>query len=321
MITIESLNEPDKRWNERLLESKYGTIYQTKEYSTYVKDAYNWETNFLLFINSQGDIVGQLLLTSQPKFTGNGLHNKLLDILTKRRIYRWSYGPVIFFPTYNDEIIKSLSKYLISLDSKVIGYEHPLSSGLLSKIEKPFIINKWSTFIIDLKKNKETLWNNLDKHSARKNIERSQKRGVVIKQMDSTILESYYKMLLETKKKVGGEVSFNDVESLWKNLNPIGLSGSIALYNEEPIGGILISSFNSYINEWGVARTDFDREQKLYSQDYLKWKIIEWGINNNQNYFDLSGVNPDIANAKEEGIFRYKEKWGGNFIEYYFCSI
>ena len=35
MITIEYLSEPDLNWNKRLLDSKYGTIYQTKEITQY----------------------------------------------------------------------------------------------------------------------------------------------------------------------------------------------------------------------------------------------------------------------------------------------
>ena len=31
--------------------------------------------------------------------------------------------------------------------------------------------------------------------------------------------------------------------------------------------------------------------------------------------FDLSGVNPAPINSKEEGILRYKKKWGGNQVD------
>ncbi|RZD45866.1 MAG: hypothetical protein CXT78_04800 [Thaumarchaeota archaeon] len=49
----------------------------------------------------------------------------------------------------------------------------------------------------------------------------------------------------------------------------------------------------------------------MYSQDLLKWSIIKWGINNNMKYYNLSGINPNPESKKEEGIFRYKKKWGG----------
>ena len=32
--------------------------------------------------------------------------------------------------------------------------------------------------------------------------------------------------------------------------------------------------------------------------------------------FDLAGVAPEPANQKEAGIRRFKEKWGGKYVEY-----
>ena len=38
-------------------------------------------------------------------------------------------------------------------------------------------------------------------------------------------------------------------------------------------------------------------------------------------YYNLSGINPNPESKKEEGIFRYKKKWGGkqyNFWRLFF---
>ena len=90
-------------------------------------------------------------------------------------------------------------------------------------------------------------------------------------------------------------------------LRPLGFTGFLAWKNGLPVGSIMVSFFNNYVNEWGVARSDLDRDEKLYSQDLIKWKIIEWGNNNKFRYFDLTGANPNPKNSKEEGIFRYKK--------------
>ena len=78
----------------------------------------------------------------------------------------------------------------------------------------------------------------------------------------------------------------------------------------------MASSFNGYVNEWGVARTALDTKEKFYAQDLLKWSIIRWGIDNKFRFYDLSGVNPTPTDSKEEGILRYKRKWGGKNIFY-----
>ena len=63
-----------------------------------------------------------------------------------------------------------------------------------------------------------------------------------------------------------------------------------------------ISFFNSYLNEWGVGRSILDYDEKLYSQDLLKWEIICWGKKNNFSYFDLTVANPTPDNDKEIGF-------------------
>ena len=38
------------------------------------------------------------------------------------------------------------------------------------------------------------------------------------------------------------------------------------------------------------------------------------------NWYDLSGVNLNPSNKKEEGIFKYKKKWGGLQKDYWIIS-
>ena len=98
-------------------------------------------------------------------------------------------------------------------------------------------------------------------------------------------------------------------------LSPIGYSGFLARKDRICLGGMFFSFFNKYMNEWGVARSKLDYEEKLYSQDLIKWKIIEWGIKNKMNWYDFSGFNPSPTSSKEKGIFQYKKKWGGEQFE------
>jgi len=323
MISMEVNLKPDSNWNIRLHNSPLGSIHQTTEYTSYLEKVDHPKIFFLTFISEKGVIVGQLALNEYSRFVKKTLATKLLKKFPniKKTIYRWQYGPVIFDQTYNHEILKLLYKFLISKKCKAIGFEHPLSGKNLSSLGKPFKINKWGTFLIDLTQDKDQIWNQLNKHSARKNIKRSEKRGVSIKMMTVNDLPSYYKILRETKLNVNSKIEFSSVENLWKYLHPIGLNGFLAFKNEELTGGILFSLFNNYLREWGIARTQIDTLEKLYSQDLLKWKIIEWGINNKANYYDLSGANPESTNEKESGIFRYKAKWGGKYVEYHTCSL
>lgn len=323
MISIDVVEKPDSQWNDRLKNSPDGTIYQTKEYSNYIRTILGWETSFLRFVNPKGKIVAQLMLSINKRSEKKGKIGKIFQkFAIKDKIqYRWINGPVIHDSTYSIEVIKKLEAFLLSKKNKVLGQEHPLSGGIFSSLGKSFKLIEWGTFLIDLTLDKQVLWNNLDKKSARKNIERSRRRGISVKEMNFSDLSMYHQMLQATKLKANSDVNLHAVEGLWKNLQPIGLTGFISFLNETPVGGILVSSFNNYINEWGIARTDLDTNENLYSQDLLKWHIIEWGIKHKSNYYDLTGVNPNPNNKKELGIFRYKKKWGGKYIRYQKCQL
>jgi lipid II:glycine glycyltransferase (peptidoglycan interpeptide bridge formation enzyme) len=321
VIKIKIEESFDEQWNQRLLNSVTGSIYQTKEYSEFIQHK-GWSPRFLKFIDNDENIVGQILLSTYSRFQKKKGFKFLNFVpIIKKSIYRWVFGPVIFDLSKSTEIHVSLSQFLNSQNCKVSGSEHPLIPNSFQPMNSSFHLENWGTFLIDLKTSSDLLFKKFDKHSARKNIERSQKRGVVITEINENNLFEYYELLKETKSKVDWNVTFDEILFLWKKLKPIGFTGFLATHEEIPVGGILISYFNNYINEWGVGRSKLDYSKKLYSQDLLKWHIINWGIQNNHNFYDLTGANPNPSSEKESGILRYKKKWAGKYVEYNICKI
>lgn len=312
MITIESSDKADSKWNERLNFFKTASIFQTNEYAL-LNDQIGRKPTFMKFIDQKGNIVAQLVGFNTSRFSAIKKPLSLLGKFTnlKNSVFTWSNGPVIFNDENAKQIYSIFEKFLLSKRCIVIGYDHPFTQTPFEYFKKPFSISKWGTFLIDLSKNQDLLWQNLDKHSARKNVERAQKKGVIVKEITKNELLYYQQVRKETKP-----VTLTVLKQRWNYLHDIGWTGFIAFHNNMPIGGIMISYYNGYINEWGIARTRYDFEKKLYAHDLLKWKIIEWGNIKKFKFYDLTGVNPNPANAKEQGIFRYKKKWGGNFVKF-----
>lgn len=317
MITIEE-SEPDKNWNSRLLESGFGTIYQTKEMKiNFEKQKFN--PKFLKFINEQGDVVGQLLHYESSRF-GKRIRGKILSKISKKLLCKWSYGPIVFDSNYSNEIYEKLGNYIIKNKYTVSGTEHPFSPSGILALNKKFTLKKWSTFLIDLNTSTESLYKNIEKHNGRKNIERSIKRGVTVEEINEKSLIEYHQLLsniLQEEKRENALLEFDELLDWWKLFKPLGYSGFLAKKDNKAIGGLLFSFFNNHIIEGLVARSKIDYEQKLYSQDLIKWKIIEWGVKNKMNYYNLAGFNPHPETQKEKGIFNYKKKWGGKKLDYW----
>lgn len=320
MITIEQDDKPDSNWNGQLLDFKMGTIAQAKESAQEILKN-NQKPLFLKFLDSKGNIVGQLLASHYSLLDNRGIKGKFLKkiLSAKKEMCEWSNGPIIFNHENDLDIYSALNNFLINKNWKVNGVTDPIFSGDIGILKKNFQVQQWSTYLIDLSKSKEELYAGISKHSGRKNIERAINRGVEVEEIhDERTLIEYNNLRNEMRKKVGKKTrNIEQVQQRWNLFKPLGISGMIARKNNQTIGGLAFTYFNGQIIEGGVARSEIDFNEKLYSQDLIKWKIIEWGIKHKMKYYNLAGFNPNPASSKEIGIKRYKEKWGGELCNYW----
>ena len=318
MINVVEMDKPDDHWNARLLESCLGQMVQTKERS--VNYTRRGESPlFLQFVDQKGEIVGQNLIGILPRFRSRK-GKKILQNLPgiKKFTYFWTDGPIIFDSKKSDEIHTAFKDYLLSKNVRILGKTNPLLSFNNSIFKKNFQLQEWATSIIDLSKPLDVLYKNISRHSGRKNIEKSEKRGVKIEFISEENLNDY--VIVQNEFRLMQKIETTTYEHYldwWNLMKPIGYGGFVAKKDGIPVGGLLFSFFNKVIVEAGVARSKIDFTEKLYSQDLIKWKIIQWGHENGMRYYDLAGYNPYPKQPKEKGIKRFKEKWGGEKHSYW----
>ena len=209
--------------------------------------------------------------------------------------------------------------YLKSQNCKVKGLGHPLLPHNTSFLEPKIKITNWITYLIDLNLPIDELYNKIEKHSGRKNIERSIRRGVEIDEITHKSLVEYVNLMNNGKNKEK-KMDLKSMQKTWDVLKPLGYSGFLARKDGIAVGGLMFSHLNGHIIEAGVARSEDDWKNKLYSQDLIKWKIIQWGVKNKMKYYNLAGANPNPKSPKEEGILRFKKKWGGEKYNYWILS-
>jgi lipid II:glycine glycyltransferase (peptidoglycan interpeptide bridge formation enzyme) len=316
-IQIEISETSDPNWNNRLISSPFGTIYQSSNLSLHLKN-HKIKSIFIKFFDESKNIVGQIIIGEQSRSVKKFNTKFLGKFIGIKPLLQWTYGPIIFDQDYKLEIYNLLVDFLIKQKKKISGVEHPFLSNSSYNQHNKLKIIPWSTFIIDLKKPKKLLFESISNHNGRKNIDRSIKRGVIIEEIDKNSLLEYHDLKNAMRKSAGEqEKDFKILKNWWELMTPLGYSGFLAKKNEIPVAGLLFSHVSGQIIEGGVVRSKLDYEENLYSQDLIKWKIIEWGIEHNMNYYNLAGFNPNPNNTKEEGIFKYKQKWGGNKYDYH----
>ncbi len=318
MISIQVEEKADPNWNKLLLRSTASSIYQTAEMGKHFENQ-GQKPLFLKFVDQRGEIIGLLLLTTYSRFDNKGKKGKILKKVPgiKKLVYDWTYGPIIFNEELFTEVYSTLGKFLLSNECRISGKTNPFQSVNPSVLSKNFQIIDWGTYFIDLSKTKEEIYKKINKHSGQKNIERSKNRGVQIQEITENSLIDYVNLKNKTMSNLEKKIDISDALRYWRLLKPVGYSGYLAKKDGNVLGGLMFSTFNKLIIEGGVVRSVEDFKNKLYSQDLIKWKIIEWGVENNMKFYDLAGFNPHPQSKKEEGINRYKEKWGGEKRNYW----
>lgn len=319
MISLKISKMPDKDWNNRILGTDLATIYQTIERAEFFEET-NHPHYFLQFIDSNEKVAAQLLVNIVERFRNSSFKTKMLSRTPgiKNKICTWLYGPIIFNTTLNHEIYKTLRDFLQTNGYLANGWTHPLSFIEKSFLQNHFNTKSWGTFMIDLSNSKEQLYQNIEKHSGRKNIERSKKRGVKIEAITENNLEDYFNLRSDYREELKmGKANFENFYKKWKKYGALGYSGFLAKKDNVATGGLIFSFVDGHIIESGVARSKLDTKENLYSQDLIKWNIIEWGVKNKMKWYNLTGFNPNPDSKKEEGILKYKKKWGGKHYEYH----
>ena len=312
-LSIELSDTAPKGWNDFLKKHPTGNVAHTVEYSQYAKKRIRWMPIFCRVLDETGGISLQCLVLEQKNNVG-GLLNRSTNVrsLFKPR-WRWSFGPV----SDSEPAIEFFYDYIYKSRKKMSSNSHPF----LSNKKFNFNAKLWATYIINLKKTKETIFSNMDKKSARKNINKAIENNITVEKINETSLKEYHTMLTNTRSKSGAVKSdYETLQDFWKFLKPVGITGFLAKKDGVPLAGISITFFNKYINEVGVGRSELDHSQNFFSQDLIKWKTIEWGIDNNMDFYDLSGHNPNPTTRKEIGIKQFKKKWGGDEFHYFMLN-
>jgi len=284
-----------------------------QQYLSYSWAALNYEKSPVFILTSNKDywiLIRQNLFTFSPRFFWLKPFGWWLSSLH-------AYGS----PTGNFEILVNRGEELAQKSgcaSFIINDLRDTEDNSLIKIleSRGFSRQTWATFLVDLTKNEEELWNAVKKE-ARKLVNKSKREGVSVRIATTDAdFEAYYELLKESRKKLGfATCPYKEVLDLRKHFGS-DYTVFLAEYQGKIIAGMGIMHKGGFIREIMAGRDE--KYKTLYANDLMKWEIIRWGHEKGFKVYDLRGINPNPApGSKEEGIYRFKEKWGGKFCEVY----
>jgi len=332
-MKVEVFHQVDSDWwNQLLRTSPHGNIFQTTCWGEYLQIYFGSDVFYIVCFDDRDNPVGLLVLARgiphHSFLLNRPFSASLIHLLKKiKPVFSWTYGPVLIgVKELWEEILFNLFQSIFDLtkgarigsSSLPFGIDKYVTEGIRQQLS----VSKWGTFLVDLDMTEEELWKNL-KPAARKSIRHAKETGISVGIVEGeTGRKDFHNFLKNAIKRKGGRLF--PVENLlvryrlFKQIN--GEDIYIAKLREETIGSLGIWRFNGIIHEFGANQSQTSIEQKLYCGDLLKWEIMREESRRCIHLFDLSGVNPNPSSGKEKGIFQFKKKWGGEYMEYVIVS-
>ncbi len=329
-------------WNKNLKKSSCSNFFQTAEYLYSQTDSTKKFPLFIYVYDQSGDIKGQIgiVIQKSPFIYSTKLLKpiaKFISIFGSRA--SWVGGPIIH--SNNKESRKEVLKIIIDALEKIAeennlimldGYTPPQDTKMDEEYKAQFKDRKYSitnfiTYVTDLSKTEEVIWNKLHK-SAKRDIVKAQKNKIIVKELDREQLDKFFNLSKIWAKTKGVEKSSNSTmkEKYWDYYKK-GIEKVFLAYEDgELVSSHRIGCFNEIVYSHSLVNS-YSRPGTV-SGPYLTWHALQWAKKNGMKIYDYSGgIDPkdssrDNAYKKQlNGLMSYKRKWGGQEYPYYHFSL
>lgn len=316
-------------WNAFIARHPQADLMQTTHWAEIVAD-YHGHTPVYVQVFDGELPVGALLMFVEPYFQMlTRASHPVSHKLVKRAlpVLRWKRGPIVPDEGRRVEVLDALLSGLRdnARNSRAVGVIEATCLPDMVQADCAGLLpgaGAWhlhGTFLVDLSVGEEAIWASMKK-VARKAVRRAEGQGIVVRRLTAAEdLDKVWRMLTEGWERLGTKYGrrrdFLDV--IWRGLHPAGYCEFfLAELEGEPVGSMGVWQYNGYVYEFFSGRAHVADEGRLNVGDAIKWAIIQWGCAQGHRIYDLAGVAPVPKDAKETGIFSFKQKWGGVYAEY-----
>lgn len=295
-------------WSDFVFNHPYGNAFQTPEMYEAYKMTPLYEPIFIAVKNNQ-KILGILLAVVQKEYS------LPFGFISSRSIV-WG-GPLII--DNNLKILDLILKEYDKIVSKKAIYSQfrnfwEQDNNIKSIFKKyDLYYQEHLNIIIDLNKNENELWNNIDSKGRNKIRKAIQENVTCTIKNDYDVLIKSYRILKETYKKAKLPLpKFSLFKNLLKyNNHKFNLFNFVALWNNNIIGCRIILGFKNILYDFYAG--SYVSYLSKHPNDILPWEIFKWGKANGYTIFDFGGAGkPGVP----YGVRDYKNKFGGKMVEY-----
>ncbi|NIA11169.1 MAG: peptidoglycan bridge formation glycyltransferase FemA/FemB family protein [Nitrospiraceae bacterium] len=312
---IVSLEDVDKEdWRDFVHNHSCGSIFQTHEMRGVYEQTKNYEPISLAAINDSEEIVALVQAVVIKEMGG------FLGGFSARSVIQG--GPLFVDSSVGYEAVSLLMNEYDRIARKRALYSEIRNIYDMSEFRSLFkqmgyVYEDHLNYLIDLDRPQEEIGMAIHR-SMRKNIKRSQKKGVVIREVtNKSQLKIFYGFLEDVYHNA--KIPFEDMshfDAIFDILVPRGMATfHLAEHGGEYIGGRVTLIYKGVVYAYSVGVPN--KYKHLYPNALLNWEIIQWGAENGCNTFDFGGAGkPD----RDYGVREFKRQFGGELVNYGRCK-
>ncbi len=303
MLNVHHLEEDSLgAWTDYVNENRQSSIYHTLEWRNAFLKSFKGEDLYLIAKDGESRIAGVL-----PLILVNTISGKALISLP----YRDRGGVVSSNVASLQELLKAAKRLCLEKSAGFVELKYcdePGNEELDLFSSEGFLCRKTMEVVtLGLEKYRGSLLEGIKNEPLKRNIKRGLENNLTISlESDADSLASFYKLFFATRKQLGVPVyDFSLFRNLFDELSVKGYAKlfSVKLDNVNIAGGIFLLFKDIIIFGYGAS----DRKYlHLRPNDFLFYKVIEWGIGNGFKTLDFGGDSPLL-----ESLINFKMKWGG----------
>jgi hypothetical protein len=334
MRIVETAEPPD-RWDENLVRTgKEGSFLQTAFWGGLIALLDRAKPIYLQAWEGTECLASLLVLHKIPFDRARGQRIRGLRHVLAGKSNGWldfSGGPVFHVPESAENILPLFLSWLDDyMKKKGVGFAETGGFATTSRfVHDPRMAeifgsfgyrkDSWGTYLVDLTGDEEEVWRRLEPAS-RKAVKKAQRENMTIERIISfdEFLSRFYEPYMSTLDQKIKKLARDVLEKSWNYPHSSSYYRYYAAMGPDRrvLGVLGMYVFAGVATEVMSGLMTEAFQKKLPAQDLLHWEMFLDAKRLGCDTFDLAGVNPNPATTKEQGIRRFKEKWGGQYLEY-----
>ncbi len=302
------------KWDEFVYGHPHGNIFQTPEMREVYGRTKNYEPITLATVDDDGVILALMQAVVMREMGG------ILGSFSARSVVQG--GPLFVDGEAGQKAVSFLlDEYNMIIQKRALYTEirniYDMSEFMSLFDRAGYVYEDHLNYLVDLDRPEEKIWMSIHR-SMRKNIKRSQKEEVMIREMmDQSHIKKIYGFLEDVYHNA--KIPFEDIshfEAIFDILVPRGMATfHLAEHDGEYMGGRVTLIYKGVVYAYSVGVPN--KYKHLYPNALLNWEIMRWGVGNGCHTFDFGGAGkPD----KDYGVREFKRQFGGELVNYGRCK-